>query len=77
MAPGGPAERVGIEQLDRLRSIDGRLLGDEDDRPRIETASASDEPLVISLVRESRAKLVAVSPNVSDENDVELDGSPE
>ncbi len=77
VAPGGPAERVGIEQLDRLRSIDGRLLGDEDDRPRIETASASDEPLVISLVRESRAKLVAVSPNVSDENDVELDGSPE
>jgi len=77
VAPGGPAERVGIEKLDRLRSIDGRLFDDEDDRSRIEMVSASDEPLVISLVRESRAKLVAVSPHVSDEIDVELDANPE
>ena len=74
VAPGGPAERAGIEEFDRLRSIDGRLLEDEDDRPTIDTVSVSDEPLVISLVRDSRAKLVAVSPRVDDGIDAETAG---
>ena len=69
VAPDGAADAAGIKELDYLLSVDGRGVADEDDRSIFEAAAASEEALVLSLLRDGRAKLIAVSPLTGDEAD--------
>ena len=69
VAPDGSASAAGIEELDYLRSVDGQGVADEDDRPILEAAAASEEALLLSLLRDGRAKLIAVPPLTGDEAD--------
>ncbi len=61
------AAAAGVQELDYLRSIDGQGVDDQDDRPILEAAAASEEALVLSLLRDGRAKLVAVPPEADDD----------
>ncbi len=70
----GPAAQAGVQEGDRLFSIKGRRLDGQRDRTLLEAAASSDEPLLLSLRRDNRAKLVAVpfpaAPvDSNDEND--------
>ena len=67
VAPEGPAATAGVQELDYLRSVDGLGVEDEDDRPILEAAAASEEAFVLSLLRDGRAKLIAVPPVARDE----------
>ena len=71
VAVDGPSAAAGVEEFDILRSVDGRSIDDESDRTVLESAAESDEPLLVSLLRDGRAKLVAVPPGDADEMDAE------
>ena len=60
VAPDGPAALVGVQEGDRLLSVNGQSLDDQRARRRLEAAAGSEEPLLLSLRRDDRAKLVAV-----------------
>ena len=66
VAADGTAATAGVQELDYLRSVDGLGVGDEDDRPILEAAAASEETLVLSLLRDGRATLIAVPPVADD-----------
>ena len=67
VAPDGSAAAAGVRELDYLRSINGRGVEDEGDRPILEAVAASQEAFVLSLLRDGRAKLIAVPPVAADE----------
>ena len=71
VAVDGPSAAAGVEELDILQSVDGRSIDDENDRTVLESAAESDQPLLLSLLRDGRAKLVAVPPGDADEMDAE------
>ena len=60
--PGGPAAQAGVEERDRLLSVDRRTTDAEDDRQALEAASEGTEPMLLSLRRGERRKLVVVQP---------------
>ena len=66
VASDGTAAAAGVQELDYLRSVDGLGVEDENDRPILEAATASEEALVLSLLRDGRAKLIAVPPVTDD-----------
>ena len=68
VAQDGPAVAA-VQELDYVRSVDGQGVEDEEDRPILEAAATSEEALVLSLLRDGRAKLIAVPPVADDETD--------
>lgn len=74
VAQEGPAAFAGVREGDRLIKINRDRFDNERDRPRLEDAAQSEEPLLMSLRREGRAKLVAVPflkppPELGDDSD--------
>ena len=59
---GGPAAQAGVRERDWLLSIDGVTTDAEDDRAALESAAERTEPMLLSLRREERVKLVVVQP---------------
>ena len=80
VAQDGPAALAGVQEGDRLVKINRDRFDDERDRPRLEAAAESDEPLLMSLRRNGRAKLVAVSlqerPVVSGDDGADVESQP-
>ena len=60
--PGSPAAGAGVEERDRLVSIDGATMDAQDDRPALEAAAERTEPMLVSLRRGVRMKLMVVEP---------------
>ena len=60
---GSPAAEAGVEERDRLVSIDGATMDARDDRPALEAAAERTEPMLVSLRRGVRMKLVVVEPS--------------
>ena len=65
VATDSPSATAGVDEHDWLVALDGKKLDRERDRSLLETAAASDDALLLSLLRDGRAKLVAVLPPVS------------
>ena len=61
--PGSPAAGAGVEERDRLVSIDGATMDAQDDRPALEAAAERTEPMLVSLRRGVRMKLMVVEPS--------------
>lgn len=59
---GSPAARAGVEERDRLVSLDGVTADDQDARPALEAAARRMEPMLLSLRRGERMQLVVVEP---------------
>ena len=62
VATDGTSATAGVDEHDWLVALDGQKLDRERDRSLLETAAASDDALLLSLLRDGRAKLVAVLP---------------
>lgn len=62
VVPDSPAADAGIDEQDRLRSIDGIRVSDAEDRASIEERANRRQPLLLWLERDDRIKLVAVAP---------------
>ena len=62
VAPDGPSAQAGIEELDWVVAINGEILAEEADGQLLESASERPQPLLLSLRRDDRMRLVAVSP---------------
>lgn len=62
VAPDSPSAAAGIEEQDWLVSIDGIRVVDEGDRETLEERADRREPFLLSLRRDDRMKLVAVTP---------------
>ena len=62
VAPDGPSARAGIEERDRFLSIDGIRVSEEEDLETIENRVERGEPILVSIRRDDRMKLVAVVP---------------
>ena len=60
---GSPAATAGVEERDRLVSIDGVTMDAQDDRSALEAASERGEPMLLSLRRGVRMKLAVVEPS--------------
>ena len=60
---GGPGARAGVEERDRLVSLDGDTIDSQDDRAALEAAAERTEPMLLSLRRGVRMKLVVVEPS--------------
>lgn len=60
--PDGPAARAGVGEGDRLLSIEGAAIGDQDDRAALQAASERTTPMLLSLRRGERTKLAVVQP---------------
>ena len=60
---GSPAATAGVEERDRLVSIDGVTMDVQDDRSALEAASERRQPMLLSLRRGARMKLMVVEPS--------------
>ena len=67
VAPDGPSAEAGVAERDWLVAVNGETLDEEVDRRMLERASARPQPLLLSLRRDDRMTLVAVSPANEDE----------
>ena len=80
VATDGTSATAGVDEHDWLVALDGQKLDRERDRSLLETAAASDDALLLSLLRDGRAKLVAVlPPSQAEESDVgsaEVESAP-
>ena len=66
VADRGPAAAAGAAEGDVLVSVDGRVLAGEADRASLESLASSDNALLLTVVRGSRTKLMAVFPEPLD-----------
>ena len=62
VTPDGLSAVAGIEEQDRLLAVDGAPVTEESDRGTIERVAERSGPLLLSLERGNRMKLVAVAP---------------
>ena len=60
--PGGPAARAGVEEGDRLVSIEGATMDARSDRPALVVASELTVPMLLALRRGERMRLAFVYP---------------
>ena len=71
VASEGTSATAGVDEHDWLVALDGQKLDRERDRSLLEAAAASDDALLLSLLHDGRAKLVAVlPPSEAEESDV-------
>ena len=63
VAPESASAIAGVKERDWLLSLNGRTLDDGDDQTFLETVTDSVEPILLSLSRDGRIKLVAISPS--------------
>lgn len=80
VASDGTSATAGVVEHDWLVALDGQKLDRERDRSLLEAAAASDDALLLSLLRDGRAKLVAVLPpspvKESDIGSTEVESAP-
>ena len=80
VAIDGTSATAGVDEHDWLVALDGQKLDRERDRSLLEAAAASDDALLLSLLRDGRAKLVAVLPppqaEESDVGSAEVESAP-
>ena len=62
VAPDGPSANAGVEEGDRVLSVDGRAVDDEQDGRAFQALIDSDQAFLMTLARGGRTKLVAVLP---------------
>ena len=62
VASDGPSALAGVEEGDWLIMVDRTTVGTEGDRRTLERAAEGSGPLLLSLRRDDRVKLVAISP---------------
>ena len=58
----GPAAQAGVEEGDRVLAVAGDALEQAPDRNLLEGVAESEEPLLLTVQREGRTKLVAITP---------------
>ena len=67
VASDGPSALAGVEEGDWLISVDRTTVGIERDRRTLELVAEGSGPILLSLRRDDRVKLVAISPAGKDE----------
>ena len=67
VASDGPSALAGVEEGDWLITVDRATVDTERDRRTLERAAEGSGPLLLSLRRDDRVKLVAISPAGEDE----------
>ena len=67
IASDGPSALAGVEEGDWLITVDRATVDTERDRRTLERAAEGSGPLLLSLRRDDRVKLVAISPAGEDE----------
>ena len=69
VAPDGPAAQVGIEEGDWLITVDRTAVDAERDRSLLERVAEGSGPLLVSIRRDNRVKLVAISPRPASDDE--------
>ena len=69
VAPDGPAAQVGIEEGDWLITVDRTAVDAERDRSLLERVAEVSGPLLVSVRRDNRVKLVAISPRLASDDE--------
>ena len=67
VASDGPSALAGVEEGDWLITVDRATVDTERDRPTLERVAEGSGPLLLSLRRDDRVKLVVISPAGEDE----------
>ena len=67
VASDGPSALAGVEEGDWLITVDRTTVDTERDRPTLERVAEGSGPLLLSLRRDDRVKLVVISPAGEDE----------
>ena len=62
VAPEGPSALAGVEEGDWLVTVDRIGIDTEDDRRMLERVADDSDPLLVSVRRHDRVKLLAISP---------------
>jgi len=60
--PGGPAQRAGLQERDRIVAFDGQPIANVDDLHRLLTSQPADRPLKLSVLREQERLDLSVTP---------------
>jgi serine protease Do len=77
VAPGGPADKAGIEQGDVIVSFDGRRVNDSKDLPRIVASTAVGNTVTVKLLRDGKElERQAKVGEMEEENTAETEQSP-
>jgi serine protease Do len=77
VAPGGPADKAGIEQGDVIVSFDGRIVEDSKDLPRIVASTAVGKTVTVKLLRDGKeVERQAKVGEMEEENTTETEQSP-
>ena len=69
VAPDGPSDQAGVEEGDWLITVDRVVVEAERDRSILERAAEGSRPLLVSVRRDNRVKLVAISPLVMSDDE--------
>lgn len=77
VAPGGPADKAGIEQGDVIVSFDGRIVEDSKDLPRIVASTTVGKTVTVKLFREGKeVERQAKVGEMEEENTTETEQGP-
>jgi serine protease Do len=77
VAPGGPADKAGIEQGDVIVSFDGRMVNDSKDLPRIVASTTVGNTVTVKLLRDGKeVERQTKVGEMEEENTSETEQSP-
>ena len=77
VAPGGPADKAGIEQGDVIVSFDGRIVEDSKDLPRIVASTTVGKTVTVKLLRDGKeVERQAKVGEMEEENTTETEQGP-
>jgi S1-C subfamily serine protease len=69
VAPDGPSDQAGVEEGDWLVAINRVVVEEESDRSILERAAEGSSLMLVSIRRNNRVKLVAISPRVTSDDE--------